>query len=43
VRTLAGAIIGTGLAAMLTGERRPEEFLECFDAHLAQLEAGLDL
>jgi AcrR family transcriptional regulator len=43
VRTLAGAIIGTGLVAMLTGEGRPEEFFERFDAHLAQLEAGLDL
>jgi AcrR family transcriptional regulator len=43
VRTLAGAIIGTGLAAMLTGEGRPEEFFARFDAHLAQLETGLDL
>jgi AcrR family transcriptional regulator len=43
VRTLAGAIIGTGLAAMLTGEGTPEEFFERFDAHLAQLEAGFDL
>jgi AcrR family transcriptional regulator len=43
VRTLAGAIIGIGLAAVLTGDSRPEEFFERFDAHLAQLEAGLDL
>lgn len=43
VRTLSGAIIGTGLVAMLTGEGRPEEFFERFDAHLAQLEAGIDL
>ena len=43
VRTLAGAIIGIGLSAMLTGEGRPEEFFDRFDAHLAQLEAGLDL
>ena len=43
VRTLAGAIIGTGLAAMLTAGARPEEFFERFDAHLAQLEAGFDL
>jgi len=43
VRTLAGAIIGTGLAAMLTGEGRPEEFFERFDAHLALLEEGLAL
>jgi AcrR family transcriptional regulator len=43
VRTLAGAIIGTGLAAMLTGEGRPEEFFARFDAHLAQLETGVDL
>jgi AcrR family transcriptional regulator len=43
VRTLAGAIIGTGLAAMLAGEGRPEEFFERFDAHLAQLETGFDL
>jgi hypothetical protein len=43
VRTLAGAIIGIGLAAMLTGDGRPEEFFARFDAHLAQLEAGLEL
>jgi predicted acylesterase/phospholipase RssA len=42
VRTLAGAIIGVGLAAMLTGDG-PEEFFERFDAHLAELEAGLEL
>jgi len=41
--SLAGAIIGTGLSAMLTGEGRPEEFFERFDAHLAQLELGVDL
>jgi len=43
VRTLAGAIIGIGLAAMLTGDGRPEEFFERFDAQLALLEAGLEL
>jgi hypothetical protein len=43
VRTLAGAIVGVGLAAMLTADERPGDFLEQFDAHLAQLEAGLVL
>jgi hypothetical protein len=43
VRTLAGAIIGIGLAAMLTGDGRPEEFFERFDAQLALLVAGLEL
>jgi AcrR family transcriptional regulator len=43
VRTLAGAIVGIGVAAMLTADENPTDFLEQFDAHLAQLEAGLDL
>jgi MftR C-terminal domain len=43
VRTLAGAIVGIGLAAMLTADQSPADFLEQFDAHLAQLDAGLDL
>jgi len=43
VRTLAGAIVGVGLSAMLTADERPGDFLEQFDAHLAQLEAGFDL
>jgi AcrR family transcriptional regulator len=43
VRTLAGAIVGVGLAAMLTADESPGDFLEQFDAHLAQLEAGFDL
>jgi AcrR family transcriptional regulator len=43
VRTLAGAIVGIGLSAMLTADERPGDFLEQFDAHLAEFEAGLDL
>jgi hypothetical protein len=43
VRTLAGAIVGIGVAAMLTADETPADFLEQFDAQLAQLEAGLDL
>jgi AcrR family transcriptional regulator len=43
VRPLAGAIVGIGLAAMLTADQSPADFLEQFDAHLAQLDAGLDL
>ena len=37
VRALAGAVIGVGMAVILAGE---DEFVERFDAHLAQLEAG---
>jgi AcrR family transcriptional regulator len=43
VRTLAGAIVGIGVAAMLTADETPTDFLEQFDAHLAQFQAGLDL
>jgi MftR C-terminal domain len=43
VRTLAGAIVGIGVAAMLTADESPDDFLSQFDAHLAELEAGLDL
>jgi AcrR family transcriptional regulator len=43
VRTLAGAIVGIAVAAMLTADESPTDFLEQFDTHLAQLEAGLDL
>jgi AcrR family transcriptional regulator len=43
VRTLAGAIVGIAVAAMLTADESPSDFLEQFDAHLARLEAGLDL
>jgi AcrR family transcriptional regulator len=43
VRTLAGAIVGIGVAATLTGDESPADFLEQFDAQLAYLEAGLDL
>jgi hypothetical protein len=43
VRTLAGAIVGIGVAALLTADETPADFLEQFDAQLAQLEAGLDL
>jgi AcrR family transcriptional regulator len=42
VRTLAGAIVGIGVGAMLTADEMPGDFLREFDAHLAQLEAGLD-
>jgi AcrR family transcriptional regulator len=40
IRALAGAVIGVGMAAILTAGDRPEDFVEQFDAHLAQLEAG---
>ena len=43
VRTLAGAIVGIGVAAMLTADESPDDYLEQFDAHLAEFEAGLDL
>jgi AcrR family transcriptional regulator len=43
VRTLAGAIVGIGVATMLSVDENPADFLDQFDAHLAQLEAGLDL
>ena len=43
VRTLAGAIVGIGVAAMLIADEHPTDFVEQFDAHLAQFEAGLDL
>jgi AcrR family transcriptional regulator len=43
VRTLAGAIVGIGVAAMLTADESPDDFLSQFDAQLAELEAGLDL
>ena len=42
VRTLAGAIVGIGVAALLTADETPADFLDQFDAHLAQLESGLD-
>ena len=43
VRTLAGAIVGIGVAVLLNADETPADFLEQFDAHLAQFEAGLDL
>jgi AcrR family transcriptional regulator len=43
IRALAGAVIGVGMAVILTIEDRPADFVELFDAHLAQLEAGLGL
>ena len=43
VRTLAGAIVGIGVAALLNADESPTDFLEQFDAHLAQFETGLDL
>jgi MftR C-terminal domain len=43
VRTLAGAIVGIGVAAMLTADEDPADFLDQFDAHLAELETGIDL
>jgi AcrR family transcriptional regulator len=42
VRTLAGAVLGIGLSAMLADDSRPEEFFARFDSYLAQLEAGLE-
>jgi hypothetical protein len=43
VRTLAGAIVGIGVAALLNADERPTDFPEQFEAHLAQFEVGLDL
>jgi AcrR family transcriptional regulator len=41
VRTLAGAVVGIGLSALIATEHNAEDFVEVFDAGLAQLEAGL--
>jgi AcrR family transcriptional regulator len=43
VRALAGAVIGVGMAVILAGEDPSPDYVERFDAHLAQLEAGFDL
>jgi AcrR family transcriptional regulator len=44
VRALAGAVIGVGLAAMLTWAEDPAaDYLVLLDAAMAQLEAGLPL
>jgi len=43
VRTLAGAIVGVGLSAVLASEDRPAEFFEQLDAAFAQLEAGFEI
>jgi AcrR family transcriptional regulator len=44
VRTLAGAVIGVGIAAWSTGGDQPvTDYLALMDASLAQLEAGLPL
>jgi AcrR family transcriptional regulator len=43
VRTLAGAVVGVGLSALIATEQNAEDFVEVFDAGLAQLEAGFDL
>jgi AcrR family transcriptional regulator len=43
VQTLAGALIGVGLSAMLAGDARPEDFFARFDGYLEQLETGLEL
>jgi AcrR family transcriptional regulator len=42
VRVLAGAVVGVGLAAVLSSEERSAEFMGMLDAGLAQLEAGVD-
>ena len=43
VHTLAGAVVGVGLSALIATEQNAEDFVEVFDAGLAQLEAGFDL
>jgi hypothetical protein len=43
VRAFAGALVGVGLAVLLGEDRDPGNYLELFDAGLAQLEAGLPL
>jgi hypothetical protein len=44
VRTFAGAVLGTLLAAVLTGLTQPApDYLALMDAGLAYLEAGLPL
>jgi AcrR family transcriptional regulator len=43
VRTLAGAVVGVGMAAIVATDEHPEDFQALFDACLAQLEAGLDV
>jgi AcrR family transcriptional regulator len=43
VRALAGAVIGIGMAVILAGEDPSPDYVERFDAHLAQLEAGFDV
>jgi AcrR family transcriptional regulator len=43
VRVLAGAVVGVGLAAVLSAEERSEEFIQMLDAGLALLEAGVDI
>ena len=43
VRTLAAAVVGVGVEAVMATEHAPERFLEEMDAGLAQLEAGFDL
>src|SRR3954454_3243607 len=37
---LAAMLLPVGMAAILTAGDRREDFVELFDAHLAQLEAG---
>ncbi len=43
VRTVAGAVLGVGLAAWFAADDDMEEYLKLFDAGLAHLEAGLPL
>jgi AcrR family transcriptional regulator len=43
VRAFVGALVGVGLAVLLGEDRDPSNYLELFDAGLAQLEAGLPL
>ena len=43
VHTLAGAVVGVGLSALMRPATNAEDFVEVFDAGLAQLEAGFDV
>jgi AcrR family transcriptional regulator len=43
VRSLAGAIVGVGLSAVLASDERSREFVQRLDDSFAQLEAGFDL
>jgi hypothetical protein len=44
ITTLAGALVGIGIAALVAYRDDPElDMIEHFDAGLAQLQAGLEL